>query len=108
MKKTLFLTIPLLLTPTTLANFSDIPETHPYQEAINYAKENNIVKGYDDWTFRPENKISREEFTKIIIGSNFEESEIYWENCFSDVKWWEFEKYICTAKREGIIWWWDI
>ncbi len=102
-----FQTCPYSLIPTTSANFSDIPENYPYQEAINYAKENSIVNGYSDGTFRPENEISREEFTKIIIGSNFEDSEIYWENCFSDVKWWEFEKYICTAKREGIIGWYD-
>jgi hypothetical protein len=43
-----FKTCPYSLIPTTFANFSDIPETHPYQEAINYAKENNIVNGYDD------------------------------------------------------------
>ena len=57
MKKTLLLTLPLLLIPTTFANFSDVSENHPYLEAINYAKENNIVNGYDDGTFRPDNHL---------------------------------------------------
>ncbi len=105
MKKILFL-LSLLLIPTTFANyFSDVSNTYPYLEAINYSKENNIVSWYKDWTFQPENEITREEFTKIIIKSNFSDLEIYWEDCFPDVDWWDFEKYICTAKRNGIIWW---
>ncbi len=104
MKKTLLL-LPLLLIPTTFATFSDVPTTHPYLEAINYAQENNIVNGYKDETFQSENKITREEFTKIIIKPLFFDYQIYWESCFSDVNWWDFENYICTAKREGIIWW---
>jgi hypothetical protein len=47
-KKTLLLTIFLLLAPTTFANFSDVANDYPYLEAINYAKENNIVNGYED------------------------------------------------------------
>ncbi len=104
MKKILFL-LPVLLIPTTFADFSDVPSDHPYLEAIKYSKENNIVSWYKDWTFQPENLVTREEFTKIIIKSNFSDSEIYWEDCFPDVDWSDFEKYICTAKREWIIWW---
>ncbi len=109
MKKILFLTSLFIIT-TSYADFSDVATDYPYLEAINYAQENNIVSWYKDWTFQPENKITREEFTKIIIKSNFSDSEIYWEDCFPDVNWWDFEKYICTAKREGIIGWykdWD-
>ncbi len=104
MKKTPLL-LTLILTTTAFASFSDVSNDHPYLEAINYAQENNIVNGYKDWTFQPENKITREEFTKIIIRSNFSDSEIYWGSCFPDVNWWDFEKYICTAKRNGIIGW---
>ncbi len=103
--KFLSLILPLVFISTSFANFSDVSNEHSYIEAINYAKENNIVNGYKDWTFQPENKITREEFTKIMIKSNFPDSEIYWEDCFPDVNWWYFEKYICTAKRNGIIWW---
>jgi hypothetical protein len=75
--KKLFLITTLLLIPTTFADFTDVPKDYPYYEAINYAKENNIVNGYDDGTFRPDNKISREEFIKIIIKSNFPAEKIY-------------------------------
>ncbi len=104
MKKTLFAFALLLIsTPQALANFSDVPTDHPYQESINYAQENGIVQGFPNGTFKPDQKINRAELTKIIIEANFEDSEIYGENCFSDVKDEWFAKYICTAKREGVV-----
>jgi hypothetical protein len=76
---------------------------HDYQTAIEYLNREAIATGYPDGTFRPYETINRAEFTKIIVENRFSDGEIYGENCFSDVKTQWFAKYICTAKREGII-----
>jgi hypothetical protein len=55
-------------------SFADVPSTHPYYEAINYLanKDNpntgdNIINGYDDGTFRPNNEVVRQHFAKMIV-----------------------------------------
>ena len=93
---------------TQAQSFADVSSDHPYYEAIEYAKNNNIVKGYNNGLFSPFKTINRAEFTKIIIGSLYSEEEI--SSCdtekfsFPDVKnsdW--FAKYVCVAKKEKII-----
>jgi len=58
------------LSGVALANFQDVPSNYPYADAINYIQSNNIVQGYPDGTYRPDNTINRAEFTKIVIGAN--------------------------------------
>jgi hypothetical protein len=98
-----FLAIPIFIATPTIAKFSDVYENFHYSEAIYYAEENNTVSGYSDGTFRPENKINRAEFTKIIVEVTIPKNEITGRNCFRDVKEEWFAKYICTAKEKGII-----
>ncbi|MBU1151705.1 S-layer homology domain-containing protein [Patescibacteria group bacterium] len=67
----IFLNSPLSFANTTF--FSDVPPTHKNYNAINYLKQNGIINGYEDNTFRPTNLVTRAEFLKIIIeGSNIE------------------------------------
>ncbi|MBN2087446.1 S-layer homology domain-containing protein [Candidatus Peregrinibacteria bacterium] len=80
---------------------------HKYYEAINYLREQSVVQGYDDGTFRPDQTINRAEFMKIVIAAKFSQEYITISlagNCFSDVKYdqW-FAPYICMAKNEGIV-----
>ncbi len=104
MKKLLLVIgLQIFITPLAQADFSDVPADHPYSEAINWAQENNIVNGFADGTFKPDQKINRAELTKIIIEANFKDAEISGDNCFSDVKDEWFARYVCTAKREGIV-----
>lgn len=56
--------------------FDDVQQNTKFHEAIQYAKENGIVNGYSDGTFRPENKINRAEFLKIILLSVYSQTEI--------------------------------
>lgn len=49
------------------SSFSDVPYTNTYSTAISYLESNNIVQGYPDGTFRPENTINRVEFLKIVL-----------------------------------------
>jgi len=56
-----------ILTDTTI--FSDVTKDTPYYYSIKYLKENNIVSGYPDGTFKPDNTINRAELAKIIVGA---------------------------------------
>jgi len=76
MKKFAFLIATLaFFIPTTALAFSDVPEDHPNYTAINYLKDNNIIQGYEDGTFRPDNPINRVEILKVLLlGSNVQTS----------------------------------
>jgi hypothetical protein len=92
-------------TSTTTEDFSDI-STSPYKDAIEFVKSAGIVNGYDDSTYRPNNKINRAEFTKILVEAAFanEVSTYTPSACFKDVSataW--YAKYICLAKDKGVI-----
>jgi hypothetical protein len=84
--------------------FNDISEEHPNKVAITYLKENNIVEGYEDGSFRPNNSINRAEALKIIVEAfevNVDEKA---KDRFSDVKedqW--FFKYVNSAVEEKIV-----
>jgi len=86
--------------------FQDVDIYDDYLAAISYLKENNIVKGYEDGSFQPGEKITRDEFAKIIIGSIVSDEELkeYDDNtCFPDVKGYWAVTYVCYAKAKNII-----
>ncbi|MBO5178940.1 MAG: S-layer homology domain-containing protein [Clostridia bacterium] len=84
MKKILFLiAIILTFSSTALAAFSDMPTNEIYSTAINELVNEKVINGYEDNTFRPETKITRAEFSKMIVLAN-DISETK-ENTFSDV-----------------------
>ena len=78
---------------------------HKYESAIRYLEENEIISGYPDGSYKPENSVNRAEFTKIIVGAKLgTEPADSASNCFPDVKssdW--FASYVCYAKNNGII-----
>lgn len=47
--------------------FTDVPDTHPYREAILWGKNEDILDGYPDGTFQPEGMVNRAEFLKMIL-----------------------------------------
>ncbi|MBP9758274.1 S-layer homology domain-containing protein [Candidatus Dojkabacteria bacterium] len=122
----LFSPVKATLPPPAFIVFSDV-SNHIYEEAIDYVYQERIVNGYSDGTFRPDNLITRGEFTKIIIASTLEEGkmimlcsimsdpgpgyvftapppEFYEEKDFIDVKREDtFGDYICYAKTNNII-----
>ncbi len=49
--------------------FSDVPRTHWAYEAITAMAEKGVIQGYKDGTFRPNNRITRAEFAKIMIAA---------------------------------------
>jgi LPXTG-site transpeptidase (sortase) family protein len=82
--------------------FSDVPSTHLNYEAINYIQAQNIVDGYPDGTFRPDNLINRAESTKIITEAYYR-GQANGSNCFPDVGTEWFAKYVCFYKVRNFI-----
>ena len=54
------------LSSTQQAGFKDVPKSMYYYDAIQAAYSNNVVKGYNDNTFRPKNSITRAENAEIM------------------------------------------
>lgn len=102
--------------------FDDFENDHPYAKAVHYLKEKGHIEGYDNGTARPDIRINRAELTAIMIRSKYDKDEP--NRCiqayrnrvsseptsehpgklFSDVDlgdW--FAKYVCVAKRDGLI-----
>lgn len=48
------------------AGFTDVVVGAWYADAVNWAKENNIVSGYSDTLFGPEDTLTREQFAAIL------------------------------------------
>jgi hypothetical protein len=82
--------------------FSDVSSTHPNYNAITALKNKNIIGGYSDNTFKPENKINRAELTKIVVEAVYPGKAVG-ANCFPDVKEDWYAKYVCFAQAKGII-----
>lgn len=95
------------LTPSVgslFTSFSDVSPNHPYSSAVAYVRQEGIVNGYPDGTFRPDQSINRAEFTKIVTLALFGQDMV--EKCgtfysFTDVPrdaW--YAKHLCRA-RDG-------
>ena len=89
-------------------NFWDLAEDSPKFDAIKFLQSEGVVQGYEDGSFKERNRISRAEFTKIIIASQFSEQEI--EACdttslmFPDIsvdEW--YAPFLCVAVSQKII-----
>jgi len=108
----------LCSTSPAYALFFDVPNDHPYVDAIDYLTRNDIVKGYENRSFRPENAINRAEFTKILLSVLYPEK--YIDDCIDNLKnntdavipqlvfpdvphdaW--FAKSVCAAWTNGIV-----
>jgi len=86
------------------STFLDVSYSHTYSTAISYLESNNIVQGYPDGTFKPENTINRVEFLKIVLeGTRVPlDSDIPAGFIDTDEYQW-YGPYIRKAKSEGWI-----
>ncbi|MBA4336873.1 hypothetical protein C0416_03845 [bacterium] len=103
--------------------FTDVDATNKYYTAVKYLKDEGIIGGYEDGSYKPENTINRAEFTKIIMGAvstseelqncaaNYTMVEDYNVSLFTDVNFemvggnepvWYFD-YVCMAKLNEVI-----
>jgi len=92
-----------LLAIPAQAAFSDVGETHPNYDAIQFMQDSGVVEGYQDGTYQPDKTINRAEFTKIVMEAVYPGQAVV-DSCFDDViqKDW-FSDYICNAKVKGIV-----
>ena len=79
----------------TDSGFSDIPSTHWAIGQIAAARNLNIVTGYEDGTFRPDNNVSYEEALTMIVRA------IGYENYSQPGGEW-YSKYVNSANRLNI------
>ena len=85
--------------------FTDIGALTLYRDSILALKSQNIISGYADGSFKPDNTINRAELLKIIIGAKYPVIDnLFSRSCFKDVpsdQW--YTKYVCFAKGKNII-----
>lgn len=82
--------------------FKDVVQ-HRFLTAIDYLREQGIVEGYEDGSFKPDNKINRAEFMKIVMEKYYEDMTGEARDCFDDVVEEWFAPYVCLGKIKGII-----
>ncbi|MBD3362203.1 hypothetical protein GF362_00610 [Candidatus Dojkabacteria bacterium] len=88
--------------PQTKQTFPDVPISHQYFEYIQCLECDNVVHGYSNWTFKPEQPITRAEMAKIIE-NGFRIPENLGCTPFRDVHYGTvFYHYITTLKCWGI------
>jgi uncharacterized protein YkwD len=78
---------------------------HAYETAVRYLEDNEIIEGYSDGSYKPDQTVNRAEFTKIIVGAKLGSNPTSSAaDCFPDVpsnEW--YASYVCYAKNAGII-----
>ncbi|SEH05094.1 S-layer homology domain-containing protein [Candidatus Venteria ishoeyi] len=83
-------------------SFSDINQ-YQYKTEIEFIKDQGVVEGYEDGSYRPDQLINRAEFTKIILESVQTQDMEGQKGCFPDVKDQWFARYVCTAKNLAVV-----
>jgi uncharacterized protein YdbL (DUF1318 family) len=92
-----------LSTTSTTSSFSDVASSHWAIKYIETAKNQGIIGGYADGTFKPDAKITRAELAKIVVGAGkFTINKT--GTAFPDVAadHWAYD-YVMTAKNLSII-----
>lgn len=98
------LAVSMQLAPAFAASsaFRDVSSSTPYARAIGTLKNENVIEGYADGTFKPDATINRAELLKIILEAKKEDIAGA-SQCFPDVQEQWFAPYVCTAKEQGIV-----
>ncbi len=108
MKKTITTTLSLLLSlsilgTTAFADFSDVKSDTYYKKAIYWMLNKEIINGYKDGTFKPDQCVNRAEFLKMLFntsGANTNLSAELFKDTYAD-QW--YTPYIKTARAKGTI-----
>ena len=82
--------------------FYDVPDDHKNRKAILYLRDEGIISGYDDGTFKPDKTVNRAELLKILVAGNGVNPDAKdFADCFLDVKDEWFAPYVCYAKEQN-------
>lgn len=105
------------------ADFTDVPESSDYYQAVSALEELGVVEGYPDGTFQLEQPVNRAEFLKMaylaeskrdpehrskkedqLFPFGQQDSIIIDPPCFSDFQGKEwFEPYVCWGKEKNLV-----
>lgn len=97
------LILALVISPTQVSAFTDTND-YRHRDSIDYIRDEGIVQGYSDGSYRPYDPINRAEMLKIILSAKIKDNDIGKDNrCFDDVRLEWFARYICYAKANNII-----
>ncbi|MEK7672628.1 MAG: S-layer homology domain-containing protein [Patescibacteria group bacterium] len=106
MKKIIALIIGLIATSsiTAFATFKDVGDDTGYQTSIYWMQENEVINGYADGSFKPDQAVTRAEFLKMLFKTLETETTTPTIQTFKDVaiKDWS-APYILTAKNKGTV-----
>lgn len=91
--------------PALAAEFSDVPEGHPFAREIRWMREQGITTGYPDGSFRPNAPILRDAFAaflfRLVGGAGFTAPTT---SPFTDVPMEnQFYTEICWARAKGFV-----
>jgi len=102
--------------PFSQKEFTDVPTSHANFEAIESLRERNILRGYEDGTFKPGNRINRAEFVFLVMNpvlldvdrmnecitdeDKQDKYVVYYPDVPTDA--W-FADAVCHATRKGLI-----
>ncbi|MFA6992318.1 MAG: S-layer homology domain-containing protein [Candidatus Gracilibacteria bacterium] len=84
--------------------FRDVTSDMVAADKVEALKDAGIIKGFDDGTFQPDQKITRAE--SLVILTNALDADYAggtYANCFNDVMDQWFAVYVCYAKENGLI-----
>jgi hypothetical protein len=87
------------------ASFSDVPSDNPYYAAVESLKNLEVVSGYSDGTFKPDQSVNRAEALKmVLLTDSIKVSQGLYATGFPDVKlsdW--FSGYVFNAQNLHIV-----
>jgi len=58
---------PSVIAPTDVPQFHDLPQSHWSYENVMELCKKNVIAGYEDGSFRPDNPVTRAEYVKLIV-----------------------------------------
>lgn len=103
----IFLAVLLVSSIRVNAEFSDVPKESSYAEALERVAALGMIGGYEDGTFNPDGKVTREQFAKaMVVAAGLEDNASTFKGAsiFSDV---EADRwsggYISIAVNKGLI-----
>ncbi|MDO4744271.1 MAG: S-layer homology domain-containing protein [Clostridia bacterium] len=105
---TVFVLVNLVTVPV-FADFTDLKAEHSVFEAVNVLNKLGVINGYDDGSFKPDNNVTRAEFTAMLlrtrgmgaVGSTSLENPPFPDVVTPDVSW--AIGNIRTARELGIV-----
>ncbi len=90
--------------PVYAGSYPDVAEDHENFDAIEYLDDHDVINGYEDGTFGPDNSVTRAEAIKIILNALEIETESGLDEFFPDVETadWFFD-HVMTAYENDYV-----